>query len=70
MPYAIRQTRFFHAPEPDRTSYVTDSFKGGARAEWPTRAAAQAVCDQLDAAVYHTGHNESGRAEFRVVRIR
>lgn len=67
--YAIRKIRNFYGPRVEK-SYVTDGFDGDRRAEFRTRAEAKAVVQQLDGAVYHTAHNESGRAEYRVVRVK
>lgn len=67
--YAIRKTRHFFAPTADKRSYVTDGFRNDARAEFATRAAAEALVKQLDDAPYYTEHNESGRASYKVVRV-
>jgi len=69
--YAIRKTRFFFGPREEK-SYVIDNFASTShdvRAEFRVRAAAEAVRQQLDDAVYHTAHNESGRPDYKVVRI-
>ena len=67
--YAIRKIQFFFGPTV-RKSYVTDGFRGDERAEFKTRAEAEAVCEQLNNEVYYTAHNESGHAEYRVVRVK
>ena len=67
--YAIRITRQFFGPRTEK-SYLTDGFSGDRRAEFRTRAEADAMVEQLDKAVYYTAHNESGRAEYKVVRIK
>lgn len=67
--YAIRIIQHFFGPS-TKKSYVTDGFADDRRAEFRTRAAAQALVDQLDSKVYRTTHNESGRAEYRVVRVK
>jgi hypothetical protein len=67
--YAIRKTRHFFGPKIEK-SYVTDGFQDDARAEFKTRAEADALVKQLDQAVYYTAHNESGRPEYKVVRVK
>lgn len=67
--YAIRTTRHFFAPTADRKSYVTDGFRNDERVEFRTRAEAEAMVRQLDAAMYRTAHNESGRPTYAVVRV-
>lgn len=67
--YAITKTRQFFGPRSEK-SYVTDGFKNEARAEFRFRAEAEAVVRQLDDAIYYTSHNESGRPEYKVVRVK
>ena len=67
--YAIRQTRHFYGPRTEK-SYVLDGFSFDRRAEFKTRAEAQELVEQLDSEVYRTSHNESGRPDYKVVRVK
>lgn len=67
--YAIRKTQNFFGPSTIKT-YVTDGFRADSRAEFATKREALACAYMLDDAAYYTAHNESGRAEYRVVRVR
>lgn len=73
MTYAIRITRQYFGPKTVK-SYVTDGFAPlvngeEQRAEFRTRAEAESLVGQLNDATYHTAHNESGRPEYKVVRL-
>jgi hypothetical protein len=75
MPYAIRMTRHYHNA-PDRKSYVTDeatlsaSECTGRRLEFASKAEAIDVAATLDDEVYYTSHDESGRPDYKVVKIK
>jgi hypothetical protein len=66
--YAIKITRHYYGPRTVKSYVMTDD--GQRRAEYATKAEAQAVADELDNAVYYTAHNEYGRADYNVVRIK
>lgn len=67
--YAIRVIRNYYGPRTVKSYLLSDDPRSDARAEYRTRAEALARIEQLDQAVYYTDHNESGRAEYRVVRL-
>lgn len=67
--YAIRMIREFYGPRTEK-SYVLDDNSFDRRAEFATRAEAQAKVDELDSAIYYTAHNECGRADYRIVRVK
>jgi len=72
MPYAIRVTRQFFGPY-CKKSYVEQPNSrddGDERVEFKHRRDAQALVDTLNSVPYHTSHNESGRPEYKVVRVR
>ena len=67
MTYSIRVTKHFYGPKAVK-SYLTnpDTDK---RVEFQSHESAQAMCDELDGEVYHTANNESGRPDYKVVRL-
>lgn len=70
--YAIRITRQFFG-QADRKSYVTDGFAPNGdevRAEFKSKAQAEALKTQLEGQTYYTANNESGAPEYKVVRIK
>ena len=61
--YAICVTRNWYGPRTTKCRLANDG------SEWcGTRAQARAMIAELDDAVYYTAHNESGRAEYTIVR--
>jgi hypothetical protein len=67
--YAIRVIRRFYGPTTQK-SYLQDPHGRDCAATFKTRAEAAAHVEMLDNEVYYTAHNESGRAEYKVVRVR
>ena len=52
--------------QPDRGSMAIDGQAYAPRG--PRDAEARGIVAMLDAAIYHTAHNERGRAEYHIVR--
>ena len=68
--YAIRITKNFFGPKTVKSYVAGNILNEDIRSEFRFRAEADAIVKLLDAEVYHTSHNESGRPEYRVVRVK
>jgi len=67
MTHVIKSIRSFYGPT-TKTSLVKNDENGMAR-KFESAAAAREYIKTLEAEVYHTAHNESGRPEYKVSAI-
>ena len=63
--YAICITRYYYGPQSRKNRLIDDD----TGSEWiGSRAEAHAKIKELDNAVYYTSSNESGRADYTIVK--
>ena len=69
MKYAIKRTRSFYGPSYKKDLVIADGLYAQQAATFETKSEADAHIAELNNAIYHTSHSESGRAEYNAVLI-